>query len=111
MAKQKKQDTIIGNGPTETPILASESAPTEEESKPSLPSTSPAVGSTKPVSLPEALSLLQTLSFDLRSMGCELAILARNKRLYIILEVPASIGNMEILEGHITIDGQPVSVG
>lgn len=107
----KKQDTTTGNGYTEIPGTESENAPTEERSKPSHTSTSIEGGSTKPVSLEEALSLLQTLCLDLRSMDCELAILARNRRVYLVIEVPASIGIMGIADGHITINGQPVSVG
>src|SRR5678816_3114728 len=111
MDKSKKQDTTTGNGSIVTPILASANALTVEQSQPSLKPTSIGEGSTKPVSLPEALSLLQTLCLDLRSMGCELAILARNNRLYIVLDPPASIESLDMKNGHITINNKPVSLG
>lgn len=111
MENTNEQGTIIGNGSTKIPILASESVPTVDPLKPSLPLTSIDTGSTKPVSVQEALSLLQTLCFDLRLMGCELAILARNNRLYIVLDPPASIGIVNMQNGHITIDGKPVVLG
>lgn len=106
-----KPDTTTGNGPTATPILASESGPTAEPSKQSPPPTSIESGSTKPLSLPEALSLLQTNCFDLRSLNCEVAILARNRRIYVIVEVPPDTGNIGIEDGHITLNSQPVSKG
>lgn len=109
MDEPEKPDITTGNGSTQTPILASESEPTEGQSKPSPEPTSIAPGNTKPLSLPEALSLLQTNCFDLRSTGCELAILARGRRLYVILAVPE--GNLAIENGHIVLDGQPVSLG
>jgi hypothetical protein len=109
MVQPKKQDIIIGNGSTKTPILASANAPTEAQSQPVQQPTSIESGSTKPLSVPEALSLLQTLCFDLRSMGCELAILANKNRIYIVLDPPASIGKVEMKSGHITINNKPVS--
>ena len=111
MVQPKKQDITIGNGSTKTPILASANAPTVDLLQPSQMPTSIESGSTKPLSVPEALSLLQTLCFDLRSMGCELAILANKNRLYIVLDPPASIESMDMKNGHITINGKPVSLG
>ena len=111
MAHSKKQNITIGNGSTKTPILASENALTVELSQPSQPLTSIAEGSTKPVSITEALSLLQTLCLDLRSLGCKTAILARKNRLYIISDIPASIGKLDMKDGHITINGLPVLLG
>lgn len=110
MAKSKKQDTIIGSGSTKTPILASENAPTAEQSQPSRTPTSIESGSTKPLSVAETLSLLQTLSFDARSLGCKTAILARGNRVYFGIETPSSIGNLTFDGGHIRINGVPVSV-
>ena len=103
----KKQDTTTGNGVTK-PILAGKDH-TEEGLKPSQASTSIAEGSTKPVSIQEALSLLQTICLDLRAMGSEVSILAKDKRVYVVIEVPASIGKMGMKEGHITAGGLPVS--
>jgi hypothetical protein len=111
MAHSKKQGIDTGNGSTKTPILASVSVPMAGALKQSPPLTSIAEGSTKPVSVTEALSLLQTLCLDLRSLGCETAILARKNRLYIISNIPASIGKIAMDEGHITIDGLPVLLG
>ena len=111
MENTKEQDITTGNGSTKIPILASESVPMVDQLKPSPPLTSIDTGSTKPVSIQEALSLLQTLCFDLRSMGCELAILARNNRLYIVLDPPASIGSIDMQNGHIRIDEKPVVLG
>lgn len=109
MAHSKRQDITIGNGSTK-PILAQGNAPTVGRSKPYPASTSIGEGSTKPVSIPEALSLLQTLCLDLRSMGCEVSILARGQMMYMITKIPASIGMLEKSDtGHILLDGVPVS--
>jgi hypothetical protein len=79
-----------------------------EPSEPSQTSTSIESGSTKPLSIAEALSLLQTLCFDLRSMNCEVSILARKSRLYIIAQIPTSIGQLATEDGHIILNGRPV---
>lgn len=110
MANSKKQGIIIGNGDTKTPILASEKDPTAEGLKQSQPLTSIGAGSTKPVSVPEALSLIQTLCVDLRAMNCQVSILAKGKMAYIIVKAPASIGELTFDGGHIRIDGVPVLV-
>lgn len=110
MAKPKKQDIIIGSGSTKTPILATENAPTEGLSQPSRSFTSIEEGSTKPLSVLEALSLLQSLCSDLRSLNCHVAILARNDKLYLRIIPSASIG-FGFSEGHITVNGSPVSKG
>ena len=108
MVQPKKQDTITGLGHSKTPIPANENEPMAAGLKQSQTLTNIEEGSTKPISLPEALSLLQTNCFDLRSMGCEVSILARGKRLYVILAVPSDIGNLDVENGHITISGKPV---
>jgi hypothetical protein len=108
MAHSKKQNTSIGNGHTKTPILASEKDHTAGQLQPSQVFTSIESGSTKPLSIAEALSLLQTLCFDLRSMGCEVSILARNNMIYLIGKTPASIGQLATKDGHILINGRPV---
>lgn len=110
MAKQKKQVITTGNGSTK-PILAEGKDHTAEQLQPSQPSTSIGEGSTKPVSIQEALSLLQTLCFDLRSMGSQVSILAKGRRLYIILEAPASIATLQMVDGHIEANGKPVLLG
>ena len=110
MAKQKKQVITTGNGSTK-PILAQGKDHTAEQSQQSPASTSIGEGSTKPVSIQEALSLLQTLCFDLRSMGSQVSILAKGKRLYIILEAPASIATLQMVDGHIEANGKPVLLG
>ena len=110
MAKQKKQVITTGNGSTK-PILAEGKDLTEARLQQSPASTSIGEGSTKPVSIQEALSLLQTLCFDLRSMGSQVSILAKGKRLYIILEAPASIATLQMVDGHIEANGKPVLLG
>lgn len=109
MEQPKRQDTTTGNGHTKTPILASGADPTAGKSKPSHKPTSIGAGSTKPVTLTEALSLLQTLCLDLRSLNCEVMILAKDNRFYIVGAIPASIGKMTIKNGHIAINDVPVS--
>lgn len=110
MAKQKKQVITTGNGSIK-PILAEEKDHTAVQLQPSPASTSIGEGSTKPVSIQEALSLLQTLCFDLRSMGSQVSILAKGRRLYIILEAPASIATLQMVDGHIEANGKPVLLG
>jgi hypothetical protein len=111
MAKQKKLVGTTGNGHIKTPILESESVHTEVQLKQSQQRTSIAEGSTKPVSIQEALSLLQTLCLDLRSLGCQVSILAKDNRLYLVSETPASIGKLAMKDGHITINNKPVLLG
>lgn len=111
MAKRKKQDGITGSGHIKTPILAQGKDPTEAQSKPSLPLTSIGDLSTKPRSVAEGLSLLQTNCFDLRSLDCEVSILARGRRIYIIAAIPPDTGKLEMEDGHITIAGKPVLLG
>ena len=110
MAKQKKQVITTGNGSTK-PILAQGKDLTAAQLQQFPASTSIGEGSTKPVSIQEALSLLQTLCFDLRSMGSQVSILAKGKRLYIILEAPASIATLQMVDGHIEANGKPVLLG
>jgi len=109
MEQSKKQVSDTGNGDGNRPTPANEKQSTAARSKPSQPSTSTAASGTKPVSLPEALSLLQTLCFDLQSLGCRISILARNDRFYIVGAVPPDTGAMTISGGHIAINGVPVS--
>ena len=112
MAQQKKQDIIIGNGYLKTPILAQGKDHTAGQSKPSQTPTSIAAGSTKPVSIQEALSLLQTLCLDLRSLGCETSILVRNGRIYVISSIPSDTGAVGMSDtGHIMLDKKPVLLG
>lgn len=112
MESLEKPGITTGSSATPTPILASESDPTVERLAPSQPVTSIVSHSTKPLSLLEVLSLLQTNCFDLRSMNCEVAILARGKRLYVIVNLPTSIGgDLAVSDGHITLDGKPVVNG
>ena len=113
MVHGRKQDINTGSGSNgkKTPILASGDAldHTAGDLIPSQVSTEIERGSTKPVSVPEALSLLQTLFLDLQSLGCKTAILAVEGRLYIRVLPPASIGKATFLDGHIRLDGVPVS--
>lgn len=108
MDKQRKLEDTIGNGSTKSPILVSAEDPMAAQSKPSQPLTSIGEGSTKPVTIAEALSLLQTLTLDMRSLNCRAAILARKGRIYFVIEPPASIGEVGVNLGHVTINNKPV---
>ncbi len=110
MAQRRKQVITTGNGSIK-PILAQEGGLMAAQLQPSQTFTSIAEGNTKPVSIQEALSLLQTICFDLRSMGTQVSILAKGKRLYIILEAPASITTLQMVDGHIEANGKPVLLG
>lgn len=110
MEKQKKQAPDTGNGDGKTPILANGLQNMAGKSKPSQPPTSIAANGTKPVSVTETLSLLQTHCLDLRSLGCEVALVAKGNRVYIIVVTPASIGTLTTANGHILANGVPVSV-
>jgi len=102
MEVQKKRVITTGNGLTKTPILANGKGNTAAKSKPSTPPTSIDANNTKPVSVPEVLSMLQTQCLDLQTLKCPISILARNNHLYIIAEIPASIGKLDMGEnGHI----------
>jgi hypothetical protein len=112
MESPKKQDTITGNGITETPILADANVPTVVPSQPPQEAASIAPSSTeketngtKPQTLSETVSLLQTDCFDLRSFGCKVAILARDGKIYIAIEHPGHKFDFDTDKGNITIDG------
>lgn len=108
MEPQEKQDTTTGNGGSKTPIPASGKPDTAAESKPSQRSTSIAAGSTKPLSIREALSLMQTLCADLRALKCAVGIFRAGTILYIGIELPSGTGRADFLDGHITINDVPV---
>jgi len=109
MAKQRRQETIIGSTAGKAPILASEKRSTVGQLKQSPPDTGKGQNGTKPLSVAEALSLWQTACFDLQSYGFKAAILARDNRLFMILAPPASIGKLTFENGHLKLDGLPVS--
>ena len=111
MARGKRQDTNTGSGSNGNPILASGDGldHTAGDLILSRQSSEIGQGSTMPVSLPEALSLLQTLCLDLRSLGCKVAILAVDNRLYVRIIPSASIGKLSYRDDHIRLDGLPVS--
>ena len=109
MAKQRKQETIIGSTAGKAPILASEKQSTAGGLKQSPPDTGKGQNGTKPLSVAEALSLWQTACFDLQSYGFKAAILARDNRVFMILAPPASIGKLTFENGHLKLDGLPVS--
>lgn len=111
MESIEKQDTIITSGSSVTPILASANVPMEGRSKPSPQITSIASLSSfkdKPISPAEALSLLQTRCFDLRSLGLRVAVLADTGELFIAVKFE---GHTLDFNGHILLDGQPVVKG
>ena len=107
MAKLKRQDTTIGNG-LGNPILA-DGASMVDGLKPSRPDTGKEQNGTKPLTIAESLSLWQTACFDLQSYGFKAAILARDNRIFMILAPPASIGKLTFENGHLKLDGLPVS--
>ncbi len=109
MVKQRKQETSTGSGDGKAPILASGKQNTEVGLKPSQVSTEAAQTDIKPVSLSETLSLWQTACFDLQSQGFKVAILARDNRLFLLAQPPASIGKLTFEGGHLRLDGVPVS--
>ena len=109
MAKQKRQETIIGSTAGKAPILASVKQSTADGLKQSPPDTGKGQSGTKPLSVAEALSLWQTACFDLQSYGFKAAILARDNRIFMILAPPASIGKLTFENGHLKLDGLPVS--
>ena len=111
MTRGKRQDTNTGSGSNGNPILASGDGldHTAGDLILSRQSSEIGQGSTKPVSLPEALGLLQTLCLDLRSLGCKVAILAVDNRLYVRIIPSASIGKLSYRDDHIRLDGLPVS--
>lgn len=112
MAQGKRQDITTGSGlyGEKTPILAKEkeSDLMAEELKQSPHSASIAAGSTKPLSIPEAVSSLQTICLDLRALKCQTVILARNNVLTIAILAPASI-EFTVENGHVQMNGVPVS--
>ena len=109
MAKSRKQGINTGSTAGKAPILASEKPNTAEDLKPSQASIEDGQNVTKPVSVAEALSLWQTACFDLQSYGFKAAILARDNRIFMILAPPASIGKLTFENGHLKLDGLPVS--
>lgn len=109
MAHGKKRVTSIGNTDGKAPILAQENPSMADGSKPSLPDTGKGQSGTKPLSVAEALSLWQTSCFDLQSFGFRTAILARDNRIFVIFEAPASIGDLTIKNGHVYLNDLPVS--
>lgn len=109
MAKSKKLASNTGNGAGNRSILADAKQNTGEELKPFPASIENAQSATLPVSATEALSLWQTASYDLQVHGFEVAILTRNRRIYALIQLPASIGDVAFSDGHLRIDGVPVS--
>lgn len=111
MESTKKQDISITSGSSATPILASVNVPMEDLSKQSPQITSIESLSSfkdKPISPAEALSLLQTRCFDLRSLGFRVVILADTGELFIAVMYD---GHKLDFNGHILLDGQPVVKG
>jgi hypothetical protein len=107
MAKQRKQDGTTGNGDGSHPILASGGRSTAE----ALPQPPASIGNAPSgISLAEELSLWQTACFDLQSHGLRTAILATaGNEIVFMVSLPASIGRLGVKDGHVTLDGVPVS--
>lgn len=111
MESLEKQDITIGNGTTQTPILARENAPTEgqlpqpqEAASIEPASISKQTSGTKPQTLSETVSLLQTDCFDLKSFGCKVAILAKDGKIYVAIEHPDHKFGFDTGKGNILID-------
>ena len=109
MVQPKRHATNTGNIAGKAPILANAKQNMAVGLKPSQASIEDGQNVTKPVSVAEALSLWQTACFDLQSYGFKAAILARDNRLFMILAPPASIGKLTFENGHLKLDGLPVS--
>lgn len=115
MDQLKRQDSFIGNGPSEIPLQESEKDPTEGLSISSPENTDTASESIssdlnaleRPETMREALGLLQSRYSDLQELGAKLRIEASPKgNLYIVLSWPGHILGFQ--DGHITSDGSPV---
>lgn len=111
MEDLSKQDITTGSGTTVTPILARENAPTEAQSNqlPEADSIEPAsiakqTNGTKPQTLNETVSLLQTDCFDLKEFGCRVVILAKEGRLYFVIEHPEHQFGFDTGKGNILVD-------
>lgn len=118
MDTPEKQDITTGNGITPTPILASENAPTEAQSKGrrkaasiESPNTLSATSGTKPQTLKETVSLLQTDCFDLKTFGCKVVILSRDGKIYIAIEHPEHVFNFDTGKGNFILDDTAVTKG
>lgn len=115
MAQLKRQDSSIGNGPSEIHLPEKEKDPTEGRSTLSPQNTdidSESISSDlnaleKPGTMREALGLLQSRFFDLRGLRAKVRIEASSKgNLYVVISWPGHVLGFE--NGHILADGSPV---
>jgi len=114
MKSQGVQENTTGNGPTVTPILAHEEGLMEAQLKPARASTSIAsrnTSSDKPLTPAEALSLLQTRCFDLRTLGVKVEILADGGALFAAFRLEGHELGFDTGRGDILLDGAPVVKG
>lgn len=103
MASQNEQDTTIGKNDGQTPILASGAQSTAGKSKPARTRSGSAS-----IEIASALALLQNDCSELQSLGLKIAILARDNKLYLVLEAPQHSIGFDTGTGHILLDGAPV---
>jgi hypothetical protein len=104
MDKLEKQDITIGLNDGKTPILASEDQNTEAPSKPApIKSELASIGIAA-----SQLALLQNDCSELQSHGLKIAILARNDKLYLVLEYPKHKLGFDTGTGHFLLDSVPV---
>ena len=101
MDKPERQDTTTGKNDGQTPILASGGQGTAAESK-------PARTRSESSSIASTLSLLQNDYSELQSLGLKIAILARENKLYFVVELPKHELGFDTGTGHILLDGVPV---
>src|SRR5688572_10887939 len=127
MDQLKRQADSIGNGPIKTQT-GQEEDPTEARSRPSRPNTDSASGNitsdpspeepeipsdllkslnSGPNTIVEALGLLQTRLFDLKSKGLRMIIEgSHDGKLFVVLDWQGH--TLDEREGHILADGLPV---
>ena len=104
MEKLEKQDTNTGKNDGQTPILASEDRSTAVLSKPVL--TKSELASIETVA--SLLALLQNDYSELQSAGLKVAILAREGKLYLVLDYPGHKLEFDTGNGHLLLDTVPV---
>lgn len=104
MEKQEKQATDTGKKDGQTPILAKENRSTEAPSKAA--PTKQELASIE--SIASNLALLQNDFSELQSHKLKIAILARDRKLYMVIEYPEHDLGFDTGTGHFLLDSVPV---
>lgn len=104
MEKPERQDTNTGKSDGQTPILASADQGTAGQLKPAL--TKSELASIETAA--GLLALLQNDCSELQSVGLKVAILARDNKLYLVLDYPGRKLEFDTGNGHILLEGVPV---